>query len=228
MLACTATASARVREDVRTSLGVRRWVRFRASTHRKNLRYEVRRKPADPASLGDAVAELVREELGTARAAGVDAERLETRRATSGTRTVVMEDEKRSEGPSATCTVFRSATRPLPSVFATPASRRGVSRGSGRRLARRRTPRGLPAPFPSPSRPSRSAWASINRTFVSSCITRRASRSRRITRRAVARVETGSPRGAWRSGAAPISRGSARRSRSKTEAWRGCTTSRGG
>ena len=94
VLACTATASARVREDVRTSLGVRRWVRFRASTHRKNLRYEVRRKPTDPASLGDAVAELVREELGTARAAGVDAERLETRRATSGTRTVVMEDEK--------------------------------------------------------------------------------------------------------------------------------------
>ena len=94
VLACTATASARVREDMRTSLGVRRWVRFRASTHRKNLRYEVRRKPADPASLGDAVAELVREELGTARAAGVDAERLETRRATSGTRTVVMEDEK--------------------------------------------------------------------------------------------------------------------------------------
>ena len=35
VLACTATASARVREDVRTSLGVRRWVRFRASTHRK-------------------------------------------------------------------------------------------------------------------------------------------------------------------------------------------------
>jgi ATP-dependent DNA helicase Q1 len=84
VLACTATASARVREDVRVSLGVRRWVRFRASTHRKNLRYEVRRKPADPESLRDAVAELIREALGTTRAAG---------KAASGTRTVAREDE---------------------------------------------------------------------------------------------------------------------------------------
>ena len=84
VLACTATASARVREDVRLSLGVRRWVRFRASTHRKNLRYEVRRKPADPESLRDAVAELIREALGTTRAAG---------KAASGTRTVTREDE---------------------------------------------------------------------------------------------------------------------------------------
>ena len=103
VLACTATASARVREDVRVSLGVRRWVRFRASTHRKNLRYEVRRKPADPESLRDAVAELIREALGTTRAAG---------KAASGTRTVATEDQ----------TTPTMATTPTPSPVGLPSA----------------------------------------------------------------------------------------------------------
>ena len=184
MLACTATASARVREDVQ-----RRWAcvdGFDSARHaqKKSPITVGANQPTRVARRRRRRARARRTRSGARRRRRRRTTRNETRHLWNTNRRDGRRKTERRVFPGDCVLFFAAMPRRSPSVFATPASPpRRITRVRTTPFARRRTPRGLPAPFPSPSRPSRSAWASINRTFVSSCITRRASRSRRITRR---------------------------------------------
>jgi len=70
VMALTATATARVQNDVCDSLRIPTCVKFRSSVHRSNLYYEVREKPSQPAAAIEAIATLVKESFD-ANASGI-------------------------------------------------------------------------------------------------------------------------------------------------------------
>ena len=63
IMGLTATATARVLEDVKSILNLERPLVFKASYNRPNLYYEVRLKPADHKSQTDAIATLIRSQF---------------------------------------------------------------------------------------------------------------------------------------------------------------------
>ena len=64
VLACTATATPRVQADVVDVLRIRGCAKFRTSTHRPNLHYSVRAKPAAAKDVEADLVALIRGELG--------------------------------------------------------------------------------------------------------------------------------------------------------------------